>query len=110
MKRMSVLKTGRISKSDIQRKIGDKFNEPCKLVPGKHRSISSFAKSEGVSQKSFISPVHTAGNDYHVQTVNNMATRLKNILNHQLRWVSTKYLQNYSNWFGQKKKYQPYLR
>ena len=30
-----------------------------------------------------------------------MATRLKKIVNHQLRGVSTKYLQNYSNWFGQ---------
>ena len=30
-----------------------------------------------------------------------MATRLKDVINHRLRGVSTKYLQNYSNWFGQ---------
>ncbi len=100
-KDMSVLKIGRISKSDIQREIGGKFNESCTLVSDKHRSISSFAKSEGIPHKSFISSDHTAGKDYHVQTVNNMATRLKNIVNHQLRGVSTKYLQNYANWFGQ---------
>lgn len=100
-KDMSVLKIGRISKSDIQRKIGGKFNESCTLVSDKHRSISAFAKSEGIRHKSFISSKHTAGKDYHVQTVNNMATRLKSVINHQLRGVSTKYLQNYSNWFGQ---------
>lgn len=101
-KDMSVLKIGRISKSDIKRKIGGKFNESCTLVSDKHSSISSFARSEGIRHKRFVSTKHTAGNDYHVQTVNNMATRLKNIVNHQLRGVSTKYLQNYSNWFGQK--------
>jgi transposase-like protein len=100
-KDMSVLRIGRITKSDIQRKIGGKFNESCTLVSDKHRSISSFAKSEGIRHKSFKSSNHTAGNEYHVQTVNNMATRLKKIVNHQLRGVSTKYLQNYSNWFGQ---------
>jgi transposase-like protein len=98
-KDMSVLKIGRISKSDIQRRIGGKFNESCTLVSDKHRSISSFAKSEKIHHKSFKSSIHTAGKEYHVQTVNNMATRLKKIVNHQLRGVSTKYLQNYSNWF-----------
>lgn len=100
-KDMSVLKIGRISKADIQDKIGGKFNESCTLVSDKHRSISAFAKSEGIRHKSFISSKHSAGNDYHVQNVNNMATRLKSVLNHQLRGVSTKYLQNYSNWFAQ---------
>lgn len=100
-KDLSVLKIGRISKADIQRKIAGKFNESCTLVSDKHRSISAFAKSEGIKHKSFISTKHTAGNDYHVQTVNNMATRLKEVVNHRLRGVSTKYLQNYSNWFGQ---------
>ena len=101
-KDMSVLKIGRVTKSDIERKIGGKFNDSCTLVSDKHRSISAFAKSEGIRHKNFISSKHTAGNDYHVQTVNNMATRLKTIVNHQFRGVSTKYLQNYSNWFGQK--------
>ena len=99
-KDMSVLKIGRLSKSDIQRKISGKFNESCTLVSDKHRSISAFAKAEGLLHKSFLSKKHTAGNEYHVQNVNNMATRLKKVVNHQLRGVSTKYLQNYSNWFG----------
>ena len=101
---MSVLKIGRISKSDIQRKIGDKFNDSCTLVSDKHRSISAFAKSEGIRHKSFKSKDHSATKEYHVQNVNNMAMRLKNVVDHQLRGVSTKYLQNYSNWFGQVEK------
>jgi transposase-like protein len=100
-KDMSVLKIGRISKADIQRKIGGKFNESCTLVSDKHSSIAAFAKHEGIKHESFISKDHTAGKDYHVQNVNNMATRLKDVINHRLRGVSTKYLQNYSNWFGQ---------
>ena len=99
-KDMSVLKIGRISKADIQRKVGGKMNPSCILVSDKHQSIASFAKAEGIQHKRFISAKHTAGNDYHVQNVNNMATRIKNVVNHQLRGVSTKYLQNYSNWFG----------
>lgn len=100
-KDLSVVKIGRISKTDIQGKIGGKFNESCVLVSDKHRSISSFAKSEGIAHKSFKTSKHTAGGEFHIQTVNNYATRLKKIVNQDLRGVSTKYLQNYSNWFGE---------
>jgi len=100
-KDMSVLKIGRISKSDIQQEIGGKFNDSCILVSDKHRSISAFAKSEGVRHKSFLSKNHKATKEYHVQNVNNIASRLKDVVNHKFRGVSTKYLQNYANWFGQ---------
>jgi len=100
-KDLSVVKIGRISKTDIQRKIGGKFNESCTLVSDKHRSISSFAKAENIKHISFKATNHTAGKEYHIQNINNMATRLKNVVNHQLHGISTKYLQNYSNWFGQ---------
>ena len=97
---ISVAKIGRISKSDIERKIGGKFNENCTLVSDKHRSIAAFAKSQKINHVSFKSSDHTAGDQYHVQNVNNLASRLKSIVNHRLRGVSTKYLQSYANWFG----------
>lgn len=97
---MSVVKIGRITKSDIQRAISGKFNESCILVSDKHRSISAFANSEKIEHKRFKASMHTDGGDYHVQTVNNIASRLKKVVNHQFRGVSTKYLQNYSSWFG----------
>ena len=96
---LSLVRIGRIKKSDIQRKISGKLAKNCILVSDKHRSISSFAKSEGVEHISFISSDHTAGGEFHVQNVNNMASRLKHIINHSLRGVSTKYLQSYANWF-----------
>jgi transposase-like protein len=99
---ISLIRVGRIKKSDIQRKISGKFSDNCTLVSDKHRSISSFAKSEGLEHISFKASEHTAGGEWHVQNVNNMASRLKSIINHSLRGVSTKYLQSYANWFNLK--------
>ncbi len=99
-KDFSVTRIGRISKSDIERKVGGRFNKLCTLVSDKHRSISAFAKSEKIAHVNFKASEHTAGGEFHVQTVNNLASRVKTIVNHQFRGVSTKYLQNYSNWFA----------
>ena len=95
---MSVTCIGRLKKSDIQRKISGKFSKECTLVSDKHRSIASFAKSEGIKHVSFKAKDHTAGGEYHVQNVNSIASRLKGVINHSLRGVSTKYLQSYANW------------
>lgn len=96
---ISLIRVGRIKKSDIQRKITGRFSDDCTLVSDKHRSIASFAKSEGLKHISFKASEHSAGGELHVQNVNNMASRLKGIINHSLRGVSTKYLQSYANWF-----------
>ncbi len=103
-KDFSVTKIGRISKSDLDRKVGGKFNKSCTLVSDKHRSISAFAKSEKIPHVNFKASNHTAGGEFHVQNVNNLASRVKTIVNHQFRGVSTKYLQNYSNWFAMNEK------
>ena len=96
---ISLVRVGRIKKSDIERTITGRFSNECTLVSDKHRSISCFAKSEGLDHVSFKASDHSAGGDFHVQNVNNMASRLKGIINHSLRGVSTKYLQSYANWF-----------
>jgi transposase-like protein len=95
---LSVAKIGRLSKSDIQRKISGRFAQDCILVSDKHRSIASFAQAEGINHISFKANQHTAGGEYHIQNVNNLAARLKGTINHSLRGVSTKYLQSYANW------------
>jgi hypothetical protein len=46
-----------------------------------------------------LTNAHSAVGEYHVQNVNNQASRLKSIVNHSLRGVSIKYLQSYANWF-----------
>jgi len=95
---LSLVRIGRLKKSDIERKISGKFADDATLVSDKHRSISSFAKTEGLNHVSFKSSEHTAGGEYHVQGVNNLASKLKGTINHSLRGVSTKYLQSYANW------------
>jgi len=96
---LSLIRIGRMTKTDLERKVGDKFSETCTLVSDKHRSISAFAKSEGIEHVKFKSSDHTAGGEYHVQTVNNTASGMKSMVNHRFRGVSTKYLQSYANWY-----------
>jgi len=96
---MSLARIGRLRKADIERKVSGRFSEDCALVSDKHRSIAAFAKSENLKHVSFKASEHTAGGEYHVQNINNMAASLKTIVNRTLKGVSTKYLQNYANWY-----------
>ena len=96
---MSLACIGRLSKADIEGKVSGRFSDDCVLVSDKHRSIAAFAKSEHLKHISFKASQHTAGGEYHVQNINNMAANLKAIINHTLRGVSTKYLQNYATWY-----------
>jgi len=96
---MSLARIGRLKKADIERKVSGRFSEGCALVSDKHRSIAAFAKSENLKHVSFKASEHTAGGEYHVQNINNMAAGLKTIVNRTLKGVSTKYLQNYANWY-----------
>ena len=96
---MSLVRIGRLKKADIERKVSGRFSEDCTLVSDKHRSIAAFAKSENLKHVRFKASEHTAGGEYHVQNINNMAASLKTIINRSLKGVSTKYLQNYANWY-----------
>lgn len=96
---LSVVRIGRLKSSDIKRKVGGKISKTATLVSDKHGSISAFAKRNNIEHINFKASDHIADNQHHVQTVNNLASRIKGKLNYALRGVSTKYLQNYSNWF-----------
>lgn len=96
---LSVVRIGRLKSSDIKRKVGEKVSKTATLVSDKHSSISAFAKRNNIEHINFKASEHIADSQHHVQTVNNLASRIKGKLNHSLRGVSTKYLQNYSNWF-----------
>lgn len=96
---LSVVRIGRLKREDIERKVGKRINKNCKLVSDKHVSIASFAKRNKIDHVRFKASEHTADSVHHVQTVNNIATRLKTSVNHVSRGVSTKYLQCYANWF-----------
>jgi hypothetical protein len=96
---MSLVRIGRLRKADIERKVSGRFSGDCELVSDKHRSIAAFAKSENLKHIGFKASEHTAGGEYHVQNINNMASGLKSVVNGALKGVSTKYLQNYANWY-----------
>ncbi len=96
---MSLVRIGRLKKADIERKVSGKFSKDSILVSDKHKSIAAFAKSENIKHISFNASEHTAGGEYHVQNINNMASGLKTMINGSLKGVSTKYLQNYANWY-----------
>ncbi len=36
--------------------------------------------------------------DYHIQHINSLHSRMKSFFNHNLKGVSTKYIQRYLNW------------
>lgn len=94
---MSLVRVGRLKKTDIERKVSGKFSNDVTLVSDKHRNICSFAKTEGLNHVNFKSSDHTAGGEFQIQGVNNLASTLKSIINHSFRGVSTKYLQSYAN-------------
>lgn len=101
---MKLAKIGRISKNDIICAVGDKFKKDTKLVTDGHRSFSSFANAAGLKHVSFISKKHKAVTGENVQYINNMAERLKTLINRGMRGVSTKYLQAYVSYFAYKEK------
>ncbi len=97
---LSLTRIGRLKSEDIQRKVGGRFKKEATLVSDKHSSISAFAKKNRIKHVSFKSSQHGADKEHHVQLVNNMASRLKNFINGNLKGVSTKHLQCYANWFS----------
>ncbi len=70
------------------------------LCTDSHRSYTAFAKSKNLQHMKILASKGQYVKDrvYHVQHVNNMASRLRKWLDH-FNGVSTKYLQNYLNWF-----------
>lgn len=103
---MSLVRIGRLQANDIRRKLKGRMASDMVLVSDSHPSIKSFAKRQNIEHKSFISKEHVKDKQYHVQLVNNVASRFKSVINYQLRGVSTKYLQNYANWFKIKEQYK----
>ena len=96
---MKVTNIGRLSKSDIQRSIGDKITKNTILISDKHNSIQAFAKDNKLEHHSFKAKEHTTKEGKGVQSLNNIAKRIDTLLNRTLSGVSTKYLQLYVNWF-----------
>jgi len=93
------VRIGRLKAKDIENCLGDLLDNDLNILTSdKHPSIKSYAKKKGIKHESFLAKNHSRG-VYHVNTVNQKARELKNLMNDTLKGVSTKYLQNYLNWF-----------
>jgi len=103
---MSLVRIGRLKCKDIQSKLKGHLSKNVVLVSDAHSSIKSFATKENIEHKSFTAKSHGIDSQLHVQHVNNIASRFDNIINRRLRGISTKFLQNYANWFKIKEKYK----
>ncbi len=99
-KDFQVVGKGRISKNDIDKVLGDKIDEKAILCTDSHNSYTAFAKSKNLQHQKIVVSKGQYVKDqvYHVQHVNNMTSQLKKWLDN-FNGVSTKYLQNYLNWF-----------
>ena len=97
---MNVVRIGRITKSDIQVAVGDRMGQDVKLVSDSHASIIGFAKDNNIKHVCFKAKDHVAQTGENVQHLNGQASRFKTMVNRNLKGVSTKYLQNYANYFS----------
>jgi len=99
--KLDVSRIGRLKANDIKRTCMDKNIDLSSniLTSDKHPSIISFAKGIGIKHETFYAKNHCRAKVYHVNTINEKANRINNLINIRLKGVSTKYLQNYMNWF-----------
>jgi transposase-like protein len=99
-KSMKVVKRGRVTTKDIQKELTGKISEDSVFCTDGHPSYAGFAKRENLTHKKIIASKsqRVVEKQYHVQNVNSIDNRLKKFMD-KFNGVSSKYLQNYLNWF-----------
>ncbi len=98
---LSVATLGRLKKVDIERSIGDRISDKTILCSDSHTSFKGFALDNSIEHHAIRADLKQYVKDgiYHVQHVNSIHNRLKKWINQKFWGVSTKYLQQYLNWF-----------
>ena len=97
-----VVKIGKLCKKGMERVINkDRFNTHNIICSDKNQSIINFYSEMKLTHKTFIVSKGEYVKDgiYHVNTLNNTVGRLVKWVSGNFISVSTKYLQNYLNWF-----------
>lgn len=104
------VETKRITATDLKKTIGKKLDKQVTLITDKHPSYIPFAKSKvGIKHKTVKSSEHVNKEDkkINLQKVNNQHKQLRQFLG-KFNGVSSKYLQNYLNWYAYGKKMESY--
>jgi transposase-like protein len=98
---MKVATLGRITKADIENAIGERLAKDSILCTDGHVSYKGFAKDKELSLVVLRSGLkqYVKNGIYHIQNVNSLHNRVKKWIDSTFWGVSTKYLQNYLNWY-----------
>lgn len=101
---LSVVCRGRITKKDIEAAIGELITPQTVLCSDGHVSYKGWAKDKGIEHHPLRADLkqRVIKGVYHIQNVNSIDSHLKRWLSGRFYGVSTKYLQNYLNWFRTK--------
>jgi len=101
-KYLRVVESKRLSEEEIRLAFGNRLSEQATLITDKHPSYKSFARqNKSIKHKSVLAKEHVSKDDknIHLQHVNNVHAQLRAFLR-PFNGVSSKYLQNYLNWFA----------
>jgi len=98
---LTVATMGRIAKKDIDNAIGNRIGKESILCADGHVSYKGFAKDNNLTLVVLRADLkqHVKQGIYHIQNVNSMHNRIKKWIGSTFWGVSTKYLQNYLNWY-----------
>lgn len=105
-KYLKAVESKRLSSAEITKAFDGKLAPQTTFITDKHPSYKLFAKeNKTLKHKSFLSKEHISKEDenIHLQHVNNTHSQLRLFLL-PFKGVSSKYLQNYLNWFSYGKK------
>lgn len=107
---MKVATRGRITKMDIEKAVGYRINKNAILCADGHVSYKGFAIDHKLSLVVLRADLkqYVKSGIYHIQNVNSLHNRIKKWINSTFWGVSTKYLQNYLNWYRMKQKLKNY--
>jgi len=101
-KYLKAVETKRLSKKDIEKVFEGKLTNNTTLITDKHHSYKAFAKDNpNIKHKRLLAKQHVDKNDksIHLQRVNNTHKQVRDFLK-PFNGVSSKYLQNYLNWYA----------
>ncbi|MFT5640018.1 MAG: transposase-like protein [Cyclobacteriaceae bacterium] len=98
---LTVAATGRIKKIDIANAIGERLTRQTVLCTDSHGSYKGFAIDREIEHHALRAnqKQRVKHGVYHIQHVNSTHNRLKKWIDNKFWGVSTKYLQQYLNWF-----------
>ena len=99
---LKAVESKRLSKKEIAKVLDGKLANNTTLITDKHKSYKAFANDNPtLKHKQLLAKKHVDEHDksIHLQKVNNVHAQLRGFLK-PFKGVSSKYLQNYLNWYA----------